>query len=261
MCGVQQPCTPRTNLWLLREHYFLCSYHRLCIIKLLNMLMCMSGLHANTVQIVSVLCRVLLTVCMLLASVSAENEISVHTSISLSCVVWWNTSLSNIQNVACKWTHEHNVRNWQYTEINAPSRPGQLTSYLLPEATCVLIVYWTVVQLPPDFANYIPSQAIRTDVLKQMCSSSQELIETVHFSNIILLNSFTVKFQASIDNDKSTDVFDSTCYIVLPWFAQPLRQRIFAHISHSMLDYMHILADSLCVWQCQTLTDPPTQIM
>ena len=198
------------------------------------MRMCMCRLHA------------LLTVCMLLASVTAENEISVHSTIPLSCVARWDTSSANMHNVAYKWTHEKTIRNWQYTEINAPSRLVQLTSHLLPDATCVLIAYGTVVQLPPGFANYIPSQAMNTDVSKQVCSSSKELAETVLFSNIVLLGSFTVKLQAIIDNEEANATFDSTCDIALPWFAQPLRKIIFAHISDSILEYMHILADSVC---------------
>jgi hypothetical protein len=99
--------------------------------------------------------------------------------------------------------------------------------------------------LPPGFANYIPSQAMLTDVSKQLCISSKELTERVHFSNIVLLGNFTVKLQASIDNEEANATFDSTCDIVLPWFAQSLRQIIFAHKSNSILEYMHILADSL----------------
>jgi hypothetical protein len=204
------------------------------------MRMCMSHLHTF------VLCRVLLTVCMLLPSVSAENEISVSSTIPLSCVARWDTSSANMHNVAYKWTHEKTIRNWQYTEINAPSRLVQLTSHLLHHATCVLIAYGTVVQLPPGFANYIPSQAMNTDVSKQVCSSSKELAETVHFSNIVLLGSFTVKLQAIIDNEEANATFDATCDIALPWFAQPLRTVIFAHIRDSILEYMHILADSVC---------------
>jgi hypothetical protein len=212
------------------------------------MRMCMSRLHANTIQSVSVLCRVWLTVCMLLASVSAENEISVHTKILLSCVARWNTSSSNMNNVAYKWTHEKTIRNWQYTEINAPSRLVQLTSHLLPEATCVLIAYGTVVQLPPGFANYIPSQAMLTDVSRQLCSSKQQ--QRAHRNSSLFEHRtpwYLYSEAASIDNEEANATLDSTCDMVLPWFAQPLRQIIFAHISNSILEYMHILADSLCL--------------
>lgn len=225
---------PENTLFPPSRTLFSLYEHTLCIVTLLSMGMCMCRLHA------------LLLVCILLVSVSAEKEISVHTTIPLSCVAQWDTSSSNMHNVAYQWTHKKTITNWQYSEINAPSRPVPLTSAFLPEATCVHIAYTADVKLPSGFADYIPSQAMKTDIDKQLCSSINGLTEAVHFSNIIFLDTFTVTLRARIDNNKANVIFDSTCDIALPWFTQPLRKIIFAHISDSILEYMNILADSLC---------------
>lgn len=199
--------------------------------------MCMSNSHCNRGEGTCHFCRFgfvrfVFLASSMLSSVRADNEISVHTTIPLSCVARWNTSSATMQHVAYEWTHGHKVTNWLYKEM--------------PDPSCFMIEYDTVVKVPPGFAAYIPSNVMATHVQKQICASSNELTERLRFSKIVLLGGFTLKLQSSIDNEQQHAVFASTCDIALPWFAQPLRQLIHGHISNSILEYMHVVTDSLC---------------
>lgn len=205
----------------------------------------MSVCGGSTVRLLAVLWTMHLLDC-----AAAEKEISVQTIIHLSCVAHWDISMSSMQNVAYKWTHEHALKNWEYKEIDSQTRVHLLLHnaplYRSEEALCVEIEYDTVVRVPSVFASYVPSRALQTSVWKKVCAKSQELVEVVNFSNVILIGGFSLQLQATIDNDKRQTVMSSTCDIIVPWFAQPLKQMIFSHIKDSMLEYMHLLADTLC---------------
>jgi hypothetical protein len=142
------------------------------------------------------------------------------------------------------WTHEHKVRNWLYKQTRTPSETyndGAITN-----TSCAFIEYDTVVKVPQRFTDFIPSRVTETHVQKQVCASSEQLTERLRFSQIILLGSFTLQLKASIDNVQQQAVFIATGEITLPWFTQPLTQLIFGHLNKSIVEYIHLLANSLC---------------
>ena len=176
--------------------------------------------------------------------VTADSNINIHTTIPLTCVAHWNVSSANMQNIAFMWTHEHKVRNWLYKETQTPVERHNDLSFA--DTSCAFIEYDTVVKVPRGLTDFIPSRATETHVQKQVCASSEELTERLRFSKIILLGSFTLHLKSSIDNVQRQAVFVSTGDIALPWFTQPLRQLIFDHLNKSILEYIHLLANSLC---------------
>ncbi len=64
-------------------------------------------------QMLTVL-RLLLIATWLCDACATEHDISVETSIALSCIAQWNISSANLHKVAYRWTHEHKVKNWIY---------------------------------------------------------------------------------------------------------------------------------------------------
>lgn len=199
--------------------------------------------------------RFVLAIC-LCGIVRAESDINVQTTVPLSCVASWNVSSAHMQHIAYMWTHEHKVRNWLYKQTPTPvERHNSLERHndlerrndlSTANKTCALIEYDTVVKVPQRFADFIPSRVTETHVQKQVCASSHELTERLRFSKIMLLGSFTLQLKSSIDNVQQQVAFVSTGDIALPWFTQPLRQIIFGHLKDSILEYTHLLANSLC---------------
>lgn len=186
---------------------------------------------------------------------SASREVVVHQTLPLSCSAHWDTSASTMNNIAYKWTHGHEIKGWQYSSVDPPSFPGLYVNH--PAAApripprpqlldCVHVTYGATVQVPRPLSSYIPSNVLETNVTKQVCASSTHLSEHVRFSNIVMLGSFSLVLEASIDNDKHAAVFDSACDITLPWFALPLKPLILQRLQHSVVEYMQLLTDSLC---------------
>jgi hypothetical protein len=176
--------------------------------------------------------------------VKAESDISVQTTVPLSCVAHWNISSAHMEHIAYMWTHEHKVRNWLYKQTSTPVERNNDWSFA--NTSCAIIEYDTVVKVPQRFADFIPSRVTETHVQKQICASSNELTERLRFSKIMLLGSFTLQLKSTIDNVQQHAVFVSTGDIALPWFVQPVRQIIFGHLKKSILEYTNLLANSLC---------------
>lgn len=75
-------------------------------------------------------------------------------------------------NLAYKWTHEHDIKNWKFKSINPPSFPSlkinvastpphlHPKSYAKPQESfeCSDISYIAKVQVPGRFNAYIPTQ-------------------------------------------------------------------------------------------------------
>ena len=187
--------------------------------------------------------------------VSASKEAVLHQTIPLACSAHWDIGASSMQNIAYRWTHQHKIKGWQYTSVEPPSFPAIHVNNPAPAPRippqqqlldCVHITYDTSVQVPRALSTYIPNNVLKTNVTKEVCASSEHLSEHVRFSNIIMLGSFSLQLESTIDNDKHTAVFDSSCEITLPWFSLPLKGLILKHLQQSVVEYMHLLADSLC---------------
>ena len=173
---------------------------------------------------------------------ATKHDMSVETSIALSCIAQWNISSANLLNVAYRWTHEHKVNNWIYKRTtNVPA-----TQIPVSNSTCAFMEYDTVVKVPESFVDFIPSRVTETHVHKQVCANSNELIERVRFSKLLFIKSFTITLHSTIDNDHQRANFSATTDMPLPWFTQPLKQIIFGHVQNSIVEYMHLLTDSLC---------------
>ena len=186
--------------------------------------------------------RLLLIATLLCYACATQRDISVETSIALPCIAQWNISSANLHEVAYRWTHEHKVENWIY------KRTTNMADTQIPvsNSTCAFMEYDTVVKVPESFVDFIPSRVTETHVHKQVCANSNELIERVRFSRLLIIKSFTITLQSTIDNDHQRVDFSATTDMPLPWFTHPLKQTIFRHVKNSIVEYMHLLTDSLC---------------
>ena len=185
----------------------------------------------------SLLRLLLIAICLSYACAS-EHDISTDASIPLSCNAQWDINSANLYNVAYMWTHEHKVTNWIF-------KPN-VADIQFENSTCAFMEYDTVVKVPKSFVDFIPARVTETHVYKQVCANSNKLMERVRFSNILFIKSFTINLQSIIDNEHQRAHFSATSDIPLPWFTQPLKQIVFGHVKKSILEYMHLLADSLC---------------
>ena len=184
--------------------------------------------------------RLLLIAICLSYACATEHDISTVASIPLSCIAQWDISSATLHNVAYMWTHEHKVTNWIFEPI---SNVGDTQ---LENSTCAFMEYDTVVKVPKSFVDFIPARVTETHVYKQVCANSNKLIERVRFSKLLLIKSFSINLQSTIDNEHKRADFSATSDMPLPWFTKPLKQIIFGHVKKSILEYMHLLADSLC---------------
>ncbi len=198
----------------------------------------MSAFRSQQMQTVLILLLIVTCFCYAYAT---EHDISVERSIALSCIGQWNISSANLLKVAYRWTHEHKVKNWIY------KRTTNVADTQIPvlNSTCAFMEYDTVVKVPESFVDLIPSRVTETHVHKQVCANSNELIERVRFSKLLFIKSFTIMLQSTIDNDHQRADFSATTDMPLPWFTQPLKQIIFGHVKNSIVEYMHLLTDSL----------------
>jgi len=138
------------------------------------------------------------------------------------------------------WTHEHKVSNWIYKPL------PHIEAIQFENSTCAFMEYDTIVKVPKSFVDFIPSRVTETHVYKQVCANSNQLIERVRFSKILFINSFTINLQSTIDNEHQRADFSATSDMALPWFTHPLKQIIYGHVKKSILEYMHLLVDTLC---------------
>jgi len=181
----------------------------------------------------------LLTICISYAC-ATQHDISTDASIPLSCIAQWNISSATLHKVAYMWTHEHKVTNWNFKPM------PNVADMQFENSTCACMEYDTVVKVPKSFVDFIPARVTETHVYKQVCANSNKLIERVRFSKILFINSFTINMQSTINNEYQRADFSATSDMPLPWFTHPLKQIIYSHVKKSMLEYMHLLADSLC---------------
>jgi len=173
-------------------------------------------------------------------TLATEHDIRTDASISLSCIAQWNISSATLHKVAYTWTHEHKVSNWIYKSL------PHVEDIQFENSTCAFMEYDTIVKVPKKFVDYIPARVTETHVYKQVCANSNKLLERVRFSKILFINSFAINLQSTIDNEHQRADFIATCNMPMPWFAQPLKQIIYGHVKKSIVEYMHLLADSLC---------------
>ena len=177
------------------------------------------------------------------SSVSAENEVTLSSIVKNKCddkILNWDISSATMHNIAYMWTHQQDMDTWEYKEDYKPI-------LFFPESDCRIIEYETNVQVPKVFSEYMPSKMSKTHILKKVCATSQVLKEKVQFSKILFIGSFEIDMIATIDNHKNQTLFTGNCDIVLPWFAHPIKSAIFRHIKNSMLEYIDLLSNSLCV--------------
>jgi len=182
---------------------------------------------------------VLLAMCLSYAC-ATEHDISTDASIPLTCIAQWNISSETLHKVAYLWTHEHKVTNWIFKPL------PNTADIKFENSTCASIEYDTVVKVPRVFVDFIPSRVTETHVYKQVCANSNELIERVRFSKILFIGSFSINLQSTIDNEHQRADFSATSDMPLPWFTHPLKKMIFENVKNSILEYMHVLTDSLC---------------
>jgi hypothetical protein len=177
------------------------------------------------------------------SSVAAENEVTLSSIVKHKCddkILNWDISSATMHNIAYMWTHQQDMDTWEYKEDYKPI-------LFFPESDCRIIEYETNVQVPKVFSEYMPSKMSKTHILKKVCATSQVLKEKVQFSKILFIGSFEIDMIATIDNHKNQTLFTGNCDIELPWFALPIKSAVFRHVKNSMIEYINLLSNSLCL--------------
>ena len=103
--------------------------------------------------------------------IRAESNINIETKIPLTCIAHWNVSSANMHHITFMWTHEHKVRNWLYKKTQTPSERNNDLSFA--NTSCAFIEYDTVVKVPQQFTDFIPSRVTETHVQKQVCAKQR----------------------------------------------------------------------------------------
>ena len=108
----------------------------------------------------------------------------------LACEGVWDVSNHNMYDLAYKWTHQHTLKDWKYVRLQDPA--------------CVQLGYLTQIQLAPTFQQFVPSQVLRSSMVKKVCVSDNVLQETLVLRNIILIDTLQIDMNATIHSDTHT---------------------------------------------------------
>lgn len=170
-----------------------------------------------------------------------------HT-LPLSCAAHWDLSVQNMYKLAYKWTHEHKLNDWKYSEIKKEEiHYNSKTSWSGSEPQdCVQVSYKTFIEIPSFFNSYLTSHVLQMSVAKRVCVSGQRLQEHVVFSDLILIGSLSIDMNAKIDNTAKQLSVNAVSQIEIPWYLTPIRETVLKHIRKSLVQYIGILADGLC---------------
>jgi hypothetical protein len=68
----------------------------------------------------------------------------------------------------------------------------------------VQLSYLTQIQLAPTFQQFVPSQVLRSSMVKKVCVSDNVLQETLVLRNIILIDTLQIDMNATIHSDTHT---------------------------------------------------------
>jgi hypothetical protein len=166
----------------------------------------------------------------------------------LSCAAHWDLSMQNMYKLAYKWTHEHKLNDWRYSEIKREKihyDSNNTRNDLKPE-DCVLLSYKTFIEIPSFFNSYLASHVLPMGVSKTVCASRQHMHEHVVFSDLLVIGSFDIDLNATIAHAPQHLSVAAASVIAIPWYLTPIRDTVLKHIKESLVQYIGIMADQLC---------------
>jgi hypothetical protein len=87
---------------------------------------------------------------------------------------------------------------------------------------------------------------LATTVSKQACVQQDVLQETVLVSDIILIESLSIRVHATINNKKRVLEFLAETDLSVPWFLKMIEPTIISQLEDSLREYHALLALELC---------------
>jgi hypothetical protein len=175
-------------------------------------------------------------VLVLLAACTASGVL-VEQSLPLQCDATWDVSSHSMYDLAYKWTHEQNLVDWKYVDLQS-SEPG-----------CVQVSYRTSIKLLSVFREFLPTQLLHTQMFKKVCARGPVLQETLVLKNLIIIDTMRIDMNATIlRNDKKPGsvLFVSATEIPIPWYLQFLHPTINEQVEGSLHEYHGLIAQLLC---------------
>ena len=170
-------------------------------------------------------------VCILLLFARCCACIIVQEKVPLACNAKWDTSSSSMYNVAFQWTQHNELEHWRFEEL---------------DASCVQVHYNTHIRIRKMFDSWLPSKMLATTVSKQACVQQDVLQETVLVSDIILIESLSIRVHATINNKKRVLEFLAETDLSVPWFLKMIEPTIISQLEDSLREYHALLALELC---------------
>ena len=96
------------------------------------------------------------------------------------------------------------------------------------------------------FDSWLPAKMLATTVSKQACVQQDVLQETVLVSDIILIESLSIRVHARINNKKQVLEFLAETDLRVPWFLKMIESTIISQLEDSLREYHALLALELC---------------
>jgi hypothetical protein len=168
-------------------------------------------------------------------------------TLPLSCASHWDLSVQAMYKLAYKWTHEHKLNDWRYSEIKKEIHydSNKTRNDLRPE-DCVQLSYKTFIDIPSFFNSYLASHVLQMGVSKTVCVSGNHMHEHVVFSDLLVIGSFDVDLSATIEHTPQSLSVTASSGISVPWYLTPIRDAVFKHIKTSLVEYIGLMAGELC---------------
>ena len=170
-------------------------------------------------------------VCILLQFAWCCACIIVQEKVPLACNAKWDTSSSSMYNIAFQWTQHNELEHWRFEEL---------------DASCVQVHYDTHIRIRKMFDSWLPAKMLATTVSKQACVQQDVLQETVLVSDIILIESLSIRVHATINNKKRVLELLAETDLSVPWFLKMIEPTIISQLEDSLREYHALLALELC---------------
>jgi hypothetical protein len=179
----------------------------------------------------------------------AQEQTSVfvlNTTLPLSCAAHWDLSVQAMYKLAYKWTHEHKLNNWRYSEIKKEEIHYDSNKIRNDFKNCVQLAYKTFIDIPSFFNSYLASHVLQMGVSKTVCVSGNHMHEHVVFSDLLVIGSFDIDLSATIEHTPQSLSVTASSGISVPWYLTPIRDAVFKHIKTSLEEYIGLMAGQLC---------------
>jgi hypothetical protein len=169
---------------------------------------------------------------LLLGALQLALCVRVEQEVPLACAGAWDVSNHNMYDLAYKWTHEHELKHWQYVTL---------------EDGCVQVSYVTRIRLAATFQHFVPSRVLRASMRKRVCASGSVLQETLALHDLLLIDTLQIDMNATLQGDAHRVAFVSSTEFAVPWFLRLFENSVKQQLEASLREYHALLAGSLCV--------------